>query len=63
MNATKTAAIFGCSPQQAESQMKKNLAGLEAMASKARSTGRKVNGYSADELASMADKVRKGWSL
>lgn len=63
MNATKTAAIFGCSPQQAESQMRKNLNGLDAMASNARATGKKVNGYSADELDSMAGKVRKGWNL
>lgn len=61
MNATKTAAIFGCSPQQA--QMRKNLARLDAMASKARTTGKKFNGYSADELDSMAAKVREGWNL
>jgi hypothetical protein len=63
MNATKTAAIFGCSPQQAEVQMRKNLAGLQSMEAKARSTGRKVNGYTADDLAGMIAKVKKGWNL
>jgi len=63
MTAQSTSAIFGCTPAQAESQMRKNLAGLQTMEQKARSTGRKVNGYTAEELAGMIAKVKKGWNL
>lgn len=63
MNAHATSAIFECSPSQAEAQMRKNIAGLESMEKKARTTGKKVNGYTADDLAGMIAKVKKGWNL
>lgn len=63
MNANTTAAIFGCTPEQAKVQMLRNLAGLEKMHGKALSTGKKVRGYTADMLADMIAKLRKGWDL
>lgn len=63
MNAPTTSSIFGCTPAQAEAQMRKNLEGLQSMEKKARSTGRKVNGYTADDLAGMIAKLKKGWNL
>lgn len=63
MNATKTAKVFGCTEAQAVTQMRRNLAQTEAMAKQARSTGKLVNGYTADELEHSARKIRKGWNL
>jgi len=63
MNAQTTARLFGCTPGQAEEQMRKNIAQLESMHSKALSTGKKVNGYTADALADIIRKTKKGWNL
>jgi len=63
MNASTTSSIFICTPAQAETQMRKNLAGLQSMEQKARSTGRRVNGCTAEELAGMIAKLKKGWNL
>jgi hypothetical protein len=63
VNAKLTASLFGCTQEQATAQMRKNLVGLEKMADKALATGRKVNGYTHDDLVSMIAKVKKGWNL
>lgn len=61
--AHKTATFFGCTPQQAEAQMKRNLVELGEMLGKAQTTGRLVNGYDAAQLRDMIAKVKKGWNL
>jgi hypothetical protein len=63
MNADKAAKVFGCTPEQAKEQMQRNLIQLQQMRAKASSGGKKVNGYTADELDHMIAKTRKGWGL
>ena len=54
---------LGCTVEQAITQMSKNLAQVETMAEKAETTGKKVNGYTSDELKKQAAKIKKGWGL
>lgn len=63
MSAKKTTKTFGCTTEQAEAQMRKNLAQLGDMLGKAETTGKRVNGYNAEELRDMIAKVKKGWNL
>lgn len=63
MNAQKTSTLFGCSEAQAKAQMQRNLDQLGTMLCKAETTGKKVNGYTTDELRDMIAKVKKGWNL
>jgi hypothetical protein len=49
------AAVLGCTPAQLRAQFAKNARQLRAMAVKAR--GRKINGYSADQLNEMASHI------
>ena len=49
-NAEVSAAVFGCTVQQAKRLFAKNADGFRAMAEKAERTGERVNGYSAEEL-------------
>lgn len=51
----RTARIFGCTVEQASAQFFANAAGLRAMERTARSIGVMVNGYTADQLAAMAE--------
>lgn len=44
------ANVFGCTPEQVKAQMARNASSLQAMADKAVTTGRKVNGYTARQL-------------
>ena len=53
-NANKSAAIFGCTPEQARNLMHKNAAILRQMAIKAKKTGKLVNGYTQAQLDSSA---------
>lgn len=55
--------LFGCTKQQATAQAEKNLKGLQEMHAEAASQGKKVNGYTADELAFMVAKFKRGWGL
>lgn len=48
------AKMFGCTTAQVGKQFAANAAQLQAMAKKAKQTGRKVNGYTAAELAAHA---------
>lgn len=48
------AARFGCTVQQVRDQYTANAAQLRSMERKARERGRKVNGYTADQLATHA---------
>lgn len=63
LSSVKTAAVFGCTPEQANAQARKNLAQLKGMHSKALASGRRVNGYTATDLEHMIFKFRKGWNL
>lgn len=51
-NATRSASIFGCTPEQARRLFARNAAALDAMASKAEAKGGKINGYTAADLRS-----------
>lgn len=57
-NAERSAAIFGCTVEQAKSLMGKNAAVLTAMAEKAERTGKRQNGYTAGELRASAESYR-----
>lgn len=48
--AVRTAAKFGCTVEQAQRALDKNVAQLSEMRDRARSTGKKVNNYTADQL-------------
>lgn len=48
------ASMFGASTERVRAQFAKNAEQLRAMESKARETGKKVNGYTADRLAELA---------
>lgn len=50
MHESAKCAIFGCTPAQLRAQHARNADMLAGMLAKAESTGRKVNGYTADEL-------------
>lgn len=58
MNTMKTpaeiAARFGCTLEQARAQIRATADNLRRMETKARATGRKNGGYTADELAARA---------
>ena len=53
----QVAKVFGCTVEQARAQMKANAAQLRALRIRAESTGRKVNGYTAAQLAERAAKM------
>lgn len=55
--AEQIAAMFGVSAAQVKAQFAANAAQLSASAKKARSTGRKVRGYDADQLEQMSAKM------
>lgn len=48
------AAMFGCPVENVRAQYRKNAAQLEAMASEAEKSGKKVNGYTAGDLRRLA---------
>lgn len=48
------ARAMGCTEQQARAQLARNAAQLDAMAAKAKATGKKVNGYTYEQLAAKA---------
>lgn len=52
-------SVFGCTPEQAKRLFAKNAAGLGEMANKAERTGRKVNGYTANELRTSEVQYRE----
>lgn len=57
--AAMAARVFGCTPAQAKALLAKNADDLDAMRAKASASGKKVNGYSADQLAAIAATARK----
>ena len=52
--ASEIARIMGCTVQQARAQLARNAAQLDAMASKAKATGKNVNGYTYEQLVKKA---------
>lgn len=50
---------FGCTVEQLREHFRKNLVILQEMLAKAESTGKKVNGYSADKLRGMVSDHEK----
>lgn len=56
MNAIETARIFGCTVEQAKAQYLRNSVQMQKMADKAKATGRKVNGATADVWQAKADQ-------
>lgn len=59
MNESQIAKVFGCTPAQLATQRASNAASLTKLAGKARATGKKVRGYTAAQLALLADKSAK----
>jgi hypothetical protein len=59
MSKQETCNFFGCTKEQLNKQLKANAAGLQLMADKAKSTGKKVNGYTESQLTSLAAKYKK----
>ena len=53
-NLDRFAAALGVTRDQIDRQLEKNKAQLQEMAAKARQTGRKVNGYTAEQLEQLA---------
>ena len=51
--------FYGCSMEQLNNQFKANAAGLQRMASKAKLTGKKVNGYTESQLVAYTEKYNK----
>ena len=56
-NPAQIAGLLGCTEAQIRAQFAQNAKQLAAMADKAKTTGRKVNGYTAEELRSSADEA------
>ena len=57
MDAKNIAKMFGCTEEQAKAQYARNAAQLAEMEAKAASTGRKVNGFTAQQLADLRKKA------
>lgn len=57
MNAQMVAARFGCTVEQARRQYRRNADQLWEMRDRALETGKKVNGYTADQLRDMAVRM------
>lgn len=55
--AQRTARVFGCTIEQAQLQVDKNLRQLRDMLAVAVATGRKVNGNTADQIRGMIAKL------
>jgi len=55
-NAERSARIFGCTTEQAKRLMALNAQGFRSMATKARKSHKKVNGYSVAELELSANQ-------
>ena len=53
MNEQQIAKLTGCTVEQVRAQQARNASMLAGMLDKATATGRKVNGYTADELRTM----------
>lgn len=53
-SAYAVAALFGVPVENVRAQYRRNAAQLRSMEAKARASGRRVRGYSAEELASLA---------
>lgn len=53
----RVAAMFGCTVERVAQQYARNALQLAAMASEADVSGRRVNGYTAEELRARADKM------
>ena len=59
MNAEQIARMFGCTPEQARAQYLRCAETLDAMALSAEKKGRKVNGYTAQQLREKAADQRR----
>jgi hypothetical protein len=59
MDEATQAKIFGCTVAQVRAQHARNADVLAGMLSKAESTGRKVNGYTADELRTLHQAAQR----
>lgn len=53
------ARVFGANADSVKALFARNAAELDGMRAKAVRAGKKVNGYTADQLAAMSDNARK----
>lgn len=58
-NAERSAALFGCTVDQAKRQFSRNAASLKIMADRAAKSGKKVNGYTEKELRESAERYSR----
>jgi hypothetical protein len=59
MSKEDLAKSFGISVDQLEKQYAKNYEGIRRLYEKAKKTNRKVNGFTKEQLAQMAEKYKK----
>lgn len=59
MNEKQIAKLTGCTVEQVRAQHARNADALAGMLAKAESTGRKVNGYTADELRTLHQAAQR----
>jgi len=56
MTRHQQAILYNCTPEQLKRQYKANLESLQTMLTRSEDTGKRVNGYSEDELSRLVDK-------
>jgi hypothetical protein len=59
MKQDQIAKFFKCTPEALAAQYAYSAADLAKMKEKAEKTGKKVNGYTAEQLAAMSSKMEK----
>ncbi len=57
MSIAQTVKAFKCTPEQAAAQFLANAKQLQAMAERAKATGKKVGGYTVQELEERVAKL------
>jgi len=56
MTRHQQAILYNCTPEQLKKQYMANLERLQGMLTKVEETGKRVNGYSEDELSRLVEK-------
>jgi len=56
MTRHQQAILYNCTPEQLKKQYRANLEGLQRMLKRAEETGKRVNGYTEDELIRLVEK-------
>jgi len=59
MTRHQQAILYNCTPEQIKKQYRANLEGLQRMLKRAEDTGKRVNGYTEDELSRLVEKYTR----